>query len=383
MGFPIKYWALIILVIQNSSLVMLMRYSLTVSIDQKEPLEKLDPNAPKTYISSTAVVIMEALKILASTGILLYMSLDQYKRRSYSFVEFTGKFFDAIKIEVFDPNRYWIKMIVPSGIYALQNNLLYVALKNLEATTFQITYQLKILTTALFSVLMLGKYLSAYKWSALVLLMFGVAMVQMQSIKKSSDDDAAAAETLEIEENSGNPVLGLFTVILACFLSGFAGVYFEKILKSGNGADSKKQPTSLDSPSTSIIQFGQSGSLWVRNIQLGLFGFGFSLMAALANDWSKISNYGFFYGYNTLTWMVILNQAVGGLIVAVVVKYADNILKGFATSVSILVSGVASFVFLGFRPSSLFLAGGSLVMLAVYMYGKPDAKIPQVVYKAR
>lgn len=45
-------------------------------------------------------------------------------------------------------------------------------------------------------------------------------------------------------------------------------------------------------------------------------------------------------------------QAFGGLVVAAVVKYADNILKGFATSVSIVVSSFVSFYFLGdFQPT--------------------------------
>ena len=45
-------------------------------------------------------------------------------------------------------------------------------------------------------------------------------------------------------------------------------------------------------------------------------------------------------------------QAFGGLVVAAVVKYADNILKGFATSVSIVVSSLVSFHFLNdFKPT--------------------------------
>ena len=71
--------------------------------------------------------------------------------------------------------------------------------------------------------------------------------------------------------------------------------------------------------------------------------------------------------------MVVLNQALGGLIVAVVVKYADNILKGFATSVSIVLSGIVSFLWLQFQPSASFMVGASLVMTSVYAYGRPPS----------
>lgn len=43
----------------------------------------------------------------------------------------------------------------------------------------QVTYQLKILTTALFSVSMLGKRLGLYQWLSLLLLMAGVTFVQV------------------------------------------------------------------------------------------------------------------------------------------------------------------------------------------------------------
>ena len=44
-------------------------------------------------------------------------------------------------------------------------------------------------------------------------------------------------------------------------------------------------------------------------------------------------------------------QAVGGLIVAAVIKYAGNILKGFGAAISIVLSSTVSYFLLGFQPS--------------------------------
>lgn len=43
--------------------------------------------------------------------------------------------------------------------------------------------------------------------------------------------------------------------------------------------------------------------------------------------------------------MAVLLSSMGGLVVAMVVKYADNVVKGFATSVSIVLTALVS----GFR----------------------------------
>jgi UDP-sugar transporter A1/2/3 len=62
--------------------------------------------------------------------------------------------------------------------------------------------------------------------------------------------------------------------------------------------------------------------------------------------------------------------ALGGLVIAAVIKYADNILKGFATSLSIILSTIISYFWLqDFVPTSVFFLGAILVIAATFLYG--------------
>ncbi|XP_053824161.1 UDP-galactose translocator isoform X2 [Vidua chalybeata] len=218
-----------------------------------------------------------------------------------------------------------LRLAVPSLIYTLQNNLQYVAISNLPAATFQVTYQLKILTTALFSVLLLGTALSRLQWLSLALLFAGVALVQAEQAR-AVPPAAALAPSPGPEAPAQSYAVGLAAVAASCLSSGFAGVYFERLLKRSGG------------------------SIWLRNVQLGAVGTAVGLGAMLAAEGPAVAALGFFYGYNGAVWAVVVNQAAGGLLVAVVVRYADNILKGFATALSILASTAASAHLFGFRP---------------------------------
>jgi len=56
--------------------------------------------------------------------------------------------------------------------------------------------------------------------------------------------------------------------------------------------------------------------------------------------------------------------------VAVVVKYADNIQKGFATSAAIIICCIASVYLFDVVLSVQFIIGTVLVILSIYLYGR-------------
>lgn len=260
--------------------------------------------------------------------------------------------------EVFSPDCW--KLSIPAILYVIQNNLQFVAASNLDVATFQVTYQMKILTTAAFSVLMLRKRLSSTKWIALLLLAIGVGIVQLQSGRPSVPpsaivDDASSTGNVSTPQpvvHEMNPLKGFLAVSAACLTSGLAGVYFEMVLK------------------------GSKADLWVRNVQLSLF----SLLPALApvlfdkspgaGAWFSFS---LFRHFNMWAWATVLIQVFGGLITAVVIKYSDNIMKGFATSLAIILSSVASIFLFDFHVTPSFVVGASIVLGSTAMYNNPDA----------
>jgi UDP-galactose transporter len=222
-------------------------------------------------------------------------------------------------------------------LYLVQNNLQYLAVSYLQAATYQVTYQLKILSTALLSVLILGKQLGMQQWGALSLLTFGVILVQLSEMSNSSGNS-----------ESSNLSLGLTFTLAATLSSGMAGVYFEKILKGGSTLD-----------------------LWQRNLQLGLYSIVIGMVGLVTTgQWDKVTADGFFQGYTTTTFASVALQGLGGLLIAIVIKYTDNIMKNIATSMSIVVSAVVSIFLFDTPLTLLFLTGAMLVNFAAYWYSR-------------
>ena len=73
----------------------------------------------------------------------------------------------------------------------------------------------------------------------------------------------------------------------------------------------------------------------------------------------------------------MFTQAAGGILVAMVMKYADNIVKGFAVSVAIVMTSLLSVVLFGVSIDLVFAVGAALVIVSIFNYN--DQPKPQVV----
>ncbi|XP_046978570.1 UDP-N-acetylglucosamine transporter isoform X1 [Vanessa cardui] len=312
----IKYVSLAVLTVQNAALGLSMRYARTRDVEM--------------FYSSAAVLMAEILKL--AICIVLVMN------ESGSIIRGSRTMYATVILNFKDT----LHVCVPSFLYVIQNNLLYVSASNLDAATYQVTYQLKLLTTAIFAVLVLKRRLKKWQWCALGLLVAGIALVQLSSTGKAKDSSNLPKQS---------KILGFGAALAACFISGFAGIYFEKVLKESDI------------------------SVWMRNVQLSLASIPFAIITHVVNNGSMTN---LLKGFDGFVWYLVVLQAAGGLIVAVVVKYADNILKGFATSVAIIISCIVSIYIFDFQLTVQFAIGTIFVIGSIFLYGyvpkKPETR---------
>ncbi|KAK3291190.1 nucleotide-sugar transporter-domain-containing protein [Chaetomium fimeti] len=384
LGMPMKQASLLTLMLQNSALILIMHYSRIMT-----------PPGDHRYFASTAVLLNEIIKLAIS----LTFSMHEASR---SLAPQTPVIVLAEQIynQVFSGDCW--KLAIPAMLYTLENTLQYVALGNLDAVHFQVLYQLKIITTAVFMIVLLGRTLGARRWLSLIILTVGVSIVSLPSsnakdmtldIHDFSDHFfprsvhelgqfaggvAEAARELtkrgvvglgnELTKRSAtyegiaddldgapkmNYSIGLTAVLAAAIVSGLTGVYFEKLLKDST----------------------TPASVWTRNIQLSYFSlFPALIIGVVINDGAEIVKHGFFDGYNGIVWTAIIFQAIGGVLASLCINYADNIAKNFATSISIVISFLFSVLFFDFQVNFTFLLGTTLVLTATYMYSQPERK---------
>jgi solute carrier family 35 (UDP-sugar transporter), member A1/2/3 len=320
-----KLLLLVLMVLQNSATVLVGRYTQTAVQDKSE-----------LYDINHLILVIELGKFILS-GI-------------FEFHTTQGKLIQSFRVHVLQRPLDSLKILVPALLYLVQNTLLYVALSNLTAPIFQVTYQAKLVTTAIVSVLLLKRTYNVQQWICLVALSLGVAIVVLGE-KKSSGSGRRLAEAVT---GAQNLFLGLTAVSIACFSSALAGVYFEMVLKVPTADATKQAPASL----------------WMRNIQLSFF----SIIIALGQGLMKRAPdtpVSYLHGFTTWTWVLVLLQAGGGLLVAAVIKYADNVLKGLATGVSVVFATLLSVVFFGTPLSNQFTFGATLILAAVYYFSNP------------
>jgi len=292
-----------ILCLQNSMFTILRRYSLGV--------------LKEDYSKHECLLLAEAMKMVFS-AMMISRSLprgEATKRLSYV-------------------ARKSSKMLFLAFLYGSMNILSFVALRNIGAGLFTIFAQLKILTTAMMSAIILQRTYSSARWRALVSLMLGVLLFS-EPIWNTDNRGKSV--------DGGSTFLGCGAVLIEVSLSGFASIYFEKVVKTDQ----------------------EQMTIWERNFQLAMWSFPMYLIFIVSEGGGKA---GFLGGWSSTALMLSVLGAAGGLLVALSIKYGDSILKTLAVTGAILLSSLLDHYLLAGPLTPIMVIAGAQVVIAICNY---------------
>jgi len=297
-----RYFALCALTLQNTALTVSMKFSYRATA--------------RPYSGAVVVLIVEILKFFICCAITSIEGQAQDVQKALS---------EAMRAP---------ELATPSLMYVAQNNLILISIKHLSQTAYVVAAQGKVITSAVFSALILGHSFSNRKRVALLTLMTGIILVQLPA-ELSVDLEHQTKET-------SSAVIGLLAITAANVTSGYAGVILEKLFKTS------------------------TKSIWYRNVQLAAFSLPCAFLTVLASgNFQEKSE--FLGGIDSVVLLVIVLNAFGGLITAIVMRYASAVLKCFAVSLSICTCAVISTTQGTILPLHACLGIG-LVSLSTLMY---------------
>ena len=313
-----KLLVLVVLFVQNSVSTLTRRYVLGIARVEVSYAE--------------ALLVAEMMK--GAVGV-YYASSETHEATSKTGVDYV--------VWLIKPANSW-QMLALAALYGVMNVLNFVAARRLSSSTFTVLVQLKILATALCSVTMLGRSYSATRWRA-------VALLVLSSILVASRTDVDT--TCEMCENSAQYTLGVVAVMCEVAGSGFASVYFEKVVKATD-----------------------SGlSIWARNVQLAFYSCFFFVGMRIYESATTGSSVG--HGWNLMVLFLSFLGAMGGILIALTIKYADALSKTMAITGSIGVLTLVDYAVLSEPLSNCNILGVGCTMIGVLNYAFDTTEVTQ------
>ncbi|CAE8593680.1 unnamed protein product [Polarella glacialis] len=237
---------------------------------------------------------------------------------------------------------------VPSLTYLVQNYCVQVAYQNLDGIVFNILNQTKMLFTAGFVFLIVGRRQSLMQCLSLGILTLAGVIVSVS--------EASQQQELRQNGESGNVAWGTVCILVASALSGLGGGITEWILQ-------RKRRNS-----------------YLLSAEMAVLGCAVILASQLVGSLSgtnSTSTEGLFDRWTLYTLIPILTQGWGGIVVGLIAKTSGSVRKGFAVMVGLILSCVLKCLVEGEALSTSTSVAVPLVAVSIYLHAKFPPKSPE------
>ena len=234
-----------------------------------------------------------------------------------------------------DHNRL---LAIPGALYAVNNYLKFVMQLFFKPTTAKMLSNLKIIVIAVLMKSMMNRRFSIFQWEALFLLVAGITVNQLSSCSSTPTFSTSDRDTINF--------FSILYTLGSITIPALASVYNEFALK-------KHMETSV----------------LVQNFFLYFYGMCFNaaglILAILAGTVSASTA---FSGFTMVTTLLIINNALQGILSSFFYKFADTILKKYSSTIATIFTGLLSAALFGHQLTLNFLIGVSIVFISMHIF---------------
>ena len=231
---------------------------------------------------------------------------------------------DSIKDDISNLScRDLILTCLPAVVFAIQNNLVYYALRLLDPVTFQLVNNVKVAVTGIVSYLILNQRLHAIQWYALIFLCLGLNV----------------AFICDNGSDSSNVFFGSL-IVLICQTMGAVGLVINEFVV-------KKTNTDV--------------SFETKNIMLYVSGMLLNVLF-----WEPSS----FIDFDFTAWFLSCYASLLGLSIAYVIKHTDSITRNLVGAGSLIISNIFTSIENNKFPHNSCILSTAIVVLSMLQYYK-------------
>ena len=316
--------------------------------------------APKTLIRSTYVLVQDWTRVVIAAMLLTT----------------TGSWTSALTNWSWQISLYTAG--VPSLFYLVQNFCSLIAYQHLPPITYNVLNQTKTLSAAFWCFFLLQQQQSLPQMISLGILLLSALVMEdvvhlpfFASTRESSMTEPSQSDQADLDSDSdvtsaadNNVPLhserrtyilaGVLPVLAASLISGLAGAWIQRSLQ--------------------LVQ-GGSNSLFLT-LQMSAFSSVFltaSLLTVSPDRQRAIDTGSWKTGWTIYTWIPIIVNSLGGVLVGLVTKFSGAVAKGFALIAGMFLSGILQNYFSTGtaskkRVSAQQWVGGGLAALSIYLH---------------
>ncbi|KAL7446102.1 hypothetical protein ACHAXH_008714 [Discostella pseudostelligera] len=317
---------------------------------------------PQTIVRSSVVLVQEIVKFGIAGA--MYVSGTKKETREKDYQGWSVK--------------TWIALAgLPAFLYTIQNVAALMAYQNLEALTFNVLNQTKILSAALSCYFVMGQRQSKMQVISLCFLILSTLVIEQIlhpfafiSLRRGNAVRGIIGAFTSLGAASGGAgrrvTHGIVPLLVASLISGMAGALTQKNLQGSRGGSSiwgRKRNGNASSPA---VRAPRNAYLFSMEMNVASAILLLASLCMSSDGRRMIRSRTYFSNWTPETFIPVITNSIGGILVGLVTKHAGSVRKGFALIFGLLLSGMFQASGVGIQAHHII--GGLMAAASLWMY---------------